>query len=180
MSVAVDIPANEAGVVRVFALSRTKAEARAVRDDDTARTAALGASLDQTHVDVFPVADLAGVGLVQYLTDGHGVPPEALSADRAKLEQLDGWVMVVLSRAAGGTATRLRLDPHVTLIGTYDTTRTDWRAPAPLTSDAAAPYSAPVSGGRKRPSDAAMSGRIAMIALLVLGLLTWAMVWISG
>ena len=44
-----------------------------------------------------------------------------------------------------------------------------------MTSEAATELTAP----KKQPSDAAMSGRIALLALLVLALLTWVMILVA-
>lgn len=180
MSADMRVPPNERGVIRVFALSMTDKEARALKDDPEAIDAALGASVDAQHVEVFPVSDLEGVGLVGYLAEGNAVPPEQLSPDRAKLEKLGGWVMIVFSLAFGDRETVLKPAPALTLIGTYGEIRTDWRSTETVKADSAKPYSAPAETVKKRPSDAAMSGRIAMIALLVLGLLTWVMIRIGG
>lgn len=180
MTKLIDVPSNERGMIRVFALSMTDKEARALKDDPEAIGTALGASVDAQHVEVFPVSDLEGIGLVGYLVEGNAVPPEQLSSDRAKLEKLGGWVMIVFSLAFGDRATALQPAPTLTLIGTYGETRTDWRATKTVEADSAKPYSAPPETVKKKPSDAAMSGRIAMIALLVLGLLTWVMIRIGG
>jgi len=49
----------------------------------------------------------------------------------------------------------------------------------PLRSDGAAPQAAEPKP-RKSPSDAAMSGRIAMLALVVLAVLVGLMIWVGG
>ncbi|MFL4470256.1 hypothetical protein ACERZ8_10355 [Tateyamaria armeniaca] len=180
MSETIDIPANQSGVIRVFALSMTDIEAKALKSDPAAINAALGAEVDAEQVEIFPISDLEGVGLVGYLNDGNAVPMDDLAPDRAKLDRLGGWVMIVFSRAFGGQATTLAPASALTLIGTYGAEGVDWRATKNVTSDAAKPYSAPQAEGKKRPSDAAMSGRVATVVLILLGLLVWLMVWISG
>ncbi|GGX53400.1 hypothetical protein GCM10007385_21820 [Tateyamaria omphalii] len=180
MSADMRVPPNERGVIRVFALSMTDKEAQALKDDPEAIDAALGASVDAEQVEVFRVSDLEGIGLVGYLVEGNAVPPEQLSPDKAKLAKLGGWVMIVFSLAFGDRETALNPATTLTLIGTYGEIRTDWRAAETVEADSAKPYSAPPETVKKKPSDAAMSGRIAMIALLVLGLLTWVMIRIGG
>ncbi|WP_299723847.1 hypothetical protein [uncultured Tateyamaria sp.] len=180
MNTPLTIPANQSGVIRVFALSMDEGEAKALKSDPNALNAALGAEVDAEQVEIFPVSDLEGVGLVGYLAEGNAVPMEDLTPDRAKLDRLGGWVMIVFSRAFDGQATTLAPAPALTLIGTYGAAGVDWRATETVTSEAAKPYSAPQMSGKKRPSDAAMSGRIATIVLILLGLLVWLMVWISG
>ncbi|WP_299549976.1 hypothetical protein [uncultured Tateyamaria sp.] len=180
MSADLRIPPNERGVIRVFALSMTDQDARALKDDSDAIDAALGTSVDANQVEVFPVSDLEGVGLVGYLAEGNAVAAEQLSPDKAKLDKLGGWVMIVFSLAFEDRETVLEPVAALTLIGTYGEVRTDWRATETVEADSAKPYSAPPETVKKKPSDAAMSGRIAMIALLVLGLLTWVMIRIGG
>ncbi|MEX0367125.1 MAG: hypothetical protein AB3N22_13710 [Ruegeria sp.] len=174
------VPPNERGVIRVFALSLTDAEAKALKADPDAISTALGTTVDADHVEVFPVADLEGIGLTGYLSEGNAVPVEQLAPDRAKLDKLGGWVLIVFSLAFADRATTLTPGAALTLIGTYGETRTDWRATETVTADSAKPYAAPAETVRKKPSDAAMSGRIAMIALIVLGLLTYLMIRIGG
>jgi hypothetical protein len=180
MSNPISIPANEVGVIRVFALSMSGAEAEALKDDPQALQSVLGTQVDADQIEVFPVSDLEGVGLVGYLAEGNAVPLDQLAPDRAKLDRLGGWVMIVFSRAFGDQAASLSPAPELTLIGTYGEIRTDWRATETVEADSAKPYSAPPETVKKRPSDAALSGRVAMIVLILLGLFTWAMIWIAG
>ncbi|MEM8654825.1 MAG: hypothetical protein AAGF36_08770 [Pseudomonadota bacterium] len=175
-----EVPPNERGMIRVFALSMTEEQAQALKDNSSAIDAALGTQVNAEQVEVFPVSDLEGVGLAGYLAEGNAVPPEQLAPDRAKLDKLGGWVLIVYSRAFGDRAATLRPTAALTLIGVYGERRTDWSAAETVETDSAKPYSAPPETVKKTPSDAAMSGRIAMIALLVLGLLTWLVIWIGG
>ncbi|APX12305.1 hypothetical protein [Tateyamaria omphalii] len=180
MTALIDIPTNERGVIRVFALSMTDKEAQALKDDPAAINMALGADVNADQVEVFPVADLEGVGLVGYLTEGNAVPMDQITPDRAKLEKLGGWVLIIFSLAFEDRAATLDPASSLTLIGTYGELRTDWGAAEKVEADSAKPYSAPSETVKKKPSDAAMSGRIAMIALIVLGILTYLMIWIGG
>ena len=180
MSAPIDIPAHQSGVIRVFALSMSDADAKALKSDPSARAAALGAEVDAEQVEIFPVSDLEGVGLAGYLIEGNAVPAADIAPDRAKLDRLGGWVMIVFSRAFKGEATTLTLAPSLTLIGTYGAAGVDWRATETIRSEAAKPYSGVSKAGRKRPSDAAMSGRIAMLVLISLALFTWLFIWIAG
>ncbi|MEO0666360.1 MAG: hypothetical protein AAFZ99_00475 [Pseudomonadota bacterium] len=182
MSTPINIPARERGVVRVLALSMTNDEARKLKDDAAAIAQVLGtdAPLDTDHVELFPITDLEGVGLMGYLTDGAGIPADQLGPDRAKLERLGGWVMVVFSLAFDDRATALTPDPALALIGTYGEVRTDYSADALITSEAAKPYTTPPEPGKKRPSDAAMSGRVATLVLIVLAIFTYLFIRLAG
>lgn len=111
------IPAHDRDGVRVFT-------AKLTADDlhrDKARLAAdlLGdPDLDPAYVEIFDLADLSGVGLSGYLTEGLGVPEAAIS-DPARLDALTGPVLILLSKALHGREVTLTPDPRLTLIGTY-------------------------------------------------------------
>ena len=179
------VSATERGIVRVFALSMDAAEAKALRDDvpesvdaTGPQAAALGvAHLDSDFTELFAIKDIAEIGLTGYLEQGNGIDPAQLAPDRAKLEALDGWVFLVYSHAFGGKATTLKPKPELTLIGAYSEPGVDWSETKALSSDAAI---GTVYPARKKPSDAAMSGRIATLALLVLFALTGLMVWVAS
>ena len=180
MTAGIPVLADERGTVRVFALSMTDKEAKALKERPGAIAQTLGcdAPLDTAHLDLFPVRDLDEVGLVNYLADGAGIPEAQLIPDRSKLDQLDGWVLVVYAYAFGGRAITLFPRAALTLIGTYAAARTDWTTNAPLQAHSAEPFSGAPSA--KRPSDAALSGRVALIVLIGLGLFTYIFIRIAG
>ncbi len=171
----ISLAAGERGVVRVFALSLSEAEAEALREAGVGHLFG-GVAVDAGGLEIFPVSDLEDVGLWGLLQDGHGVAQDQLEQDRAKLAALDGWVIVATSQAFPAGPANVTLAPEITLIGTYWEPKVDWTDTVTLQS-AAATEAAPA---KKRPSDAAMSGRIAMLALLVLFALTAVVVWVSG
>ncbi|WP_282062823.1 hypothetical protein [Roseobacter litoralis] len=182
----ISVPALESGVIRVFALSLSEADAKTLRDSassqdtQSALNDALGAKkLDLQHVEVFAIADLSEMALADYLLEGAGATPSSLEKDRGKLSALDGWVMVVYSSAFGGVAQEITPAPELTLIGSYPQEGADWTGGVDLRTPSAAPNQDPPEYPpvKKRPSDAAMSGRIATVALLVafgvVGLMLW-------
>ena len=188
-----DVKANEAGVVRVFALSMGDDQAKALKantadgtegtDASSLQELALGATtVNDDHVEVFPVSDLGDMTLPDYLKEGAGVATQALDADRFKLASLEGWVMVVYSTAFRGVAQTLSPSAQLTLVGTYAQEGIDWSPQIDLSTPSALPQKddAAAPAQKKRPSDAAMSGRIATLALLVMFLLVGLMVWIAG
>ena len=128
-------PAHDRDGVRVFSARLTLDDLR--RDKAGLAAALLGdPDLDPAFIELFDLADLTGVGLPGYLTEGLGVPEAALAADRARLEALTGPVLILMSKALHGRAANLTLDPRVTLVGTY----TEARSPVhfePLPSAAA-------------------------------------------
>lgn len=112
------IPAHERDQVRVFSAALSPEEMAG--DKARLAPALLGdADLDPTHVELFDVADLSDVGLTGYLTEGLGVSDVALAPDRARLDEVTGPVLILLSRALHGRAATLTPDPRLSLIGTY-------------------------------------------------------------
>ncbi len=182
MSNKIQISATEAGVVRVFAVDIPPDQIATftARNGSWPLRAALGAeTLDPEHAVVFDADDLADLGLPGYLHDGHAIPEDQIEQMRAKLMAQDGTVMVITSPAFGGTAQTLNPRAPLRLIATFTEQRD------PITFDALPDASArtpeheekPV---RKAPSDAAMSGRVATIVLLVLAILVAVMVWVAS
>lgn len=132
------ISAHETGAVRVFSVSMPAADLTPYMLDNALIGELLGAPIaDPQYVELFPISDLEGLGLIGYLTEGQGVPPDLVADDRARLAALDGNVLVLLSGAFDGdTNTTLALDPRLTLIGTYIEKRPA-RAPVALPSASA-------------------------------------------
>ena len=122
MTDAIPIRQGESGIVRVFALDLPAEQVAAFADPggDWPLKQALGASvLVRDRVQVFPLSDLDGVGLHDYLLDGMGVAPEALAPDAGALDALEGHVVILPSAALGGAAQTLHPRPPLRLVGTY-------------------------------------------------------------
>ena len=187
MSDRFDVKENEHGLVRLFSVDLPPTEIKAFADrdfdsddDDPAWPLkdALGATyLDEDFIELFPVSDLTGLGLPGYMIEGLGIAETDIAEDQARLSAIKGHVLVVTSNAFGGIAQTLRPRAPLKWIGTY----AEETAPVtfqPLPSEAA---QGNVNTETKPvPSNAAMSGRVAMAALLVLALLVAVMIWIAG
>lgn len=165
---AIPLPAGEHGRIRVFSLSMS---AEAAESLDLAQ--ALGiAPDDPTRVEIFPVSNLEGVGLAGYLVEGCGIPEAQVAPDRARLDALDGHVMLLFSRAFDGPVT-LTPAPELTLIGTYDEHRPETTAP-PIETESARPYTgAPRKSPRavraaSRRAGAIFFGLVMLFLLIVL------------
>lgn len=169
------IPHAEHGIIRVFAISRPMVTmARALKQQNKAALASalLGHDVTLDDIELFALADLAGIGLYGYLSEGYDLDREALRRDRVRLEALDGYVLLLFSRVSlQGPVT---LVPHsdITLIGTYARARAKSAAP-PLTTPSAELYS-----GVKRKPDAARRSRVgsaitATATLLIILILWW-------
>lgn len=171
MSETFHVSAREFGLVRIFAVDLPR---DALEGFDVARTLGVDA-LDPAHLELFDLSDIAEIGLSGYMTEGLGIAPAEL--DSARLDALTGPVLILRSAAFRGQAVTLRPRAPLRWIGTYAEERAAVQfEPLP----AGAPESDAPPPTRPRPSDAAMSGRVAMIALLVIFALTALMVWIAG
>lgn len=171
MSERFQVSATERGIIRVFAIDLPEDQV-----DGFDPAPALGVTaLESQYVELFPVSDLKGVGLSGYMSEGLGVAETEL--DKSRLDALDGHVLIVLSGAFGEQPVTLTPKAPLRWIGTY----TEEHAPVqfePLPDAAAQGQIAPEA--KKRPSNAALSGRVAMMALLVIFALTGLMVWIAA
>ncbi|WP_306130752.1 hypothetical protein [Roseovarius sp. MMSF_3350] len=185
MSDRIEIRESESGVVRVFDVDLTRAEAETFnrRNGSWPLQEALGAeSLDPHYVDLMQVEDLEGYGLSQYLEQGMGVSSHDLEDAHVLIEGLKGTVLVVGSGAFGGQAQVLTPRKPLRLVATFSEESSPVQF-EPLPSAGAQVAPAPEEAREtevKKKSDAAMSGRVAMIALLVLFVLTAAVVWVAS
>jgi len=178
MSAMLQITPGERGQIRVFAINRPAADIAAMLaaapKADVAR-ALLGAPhLDTKSAELFPVSDLDGLGLAQYLVEGYEVPEETLSEDRRKLDALDGYVLLIFSDSFGGAAAELTPSADLTAIGSYAETLPDHRQ-RPTVTPSAALYSgthatSPVSARR----GSAMRVLLLVALAVALGLMLWA------
>lgn len=129
-----DIPAGERDRTHVFALDLVEGQTLPLPPQDIER--ALGAeSLDHAHVEQIAAADLTGVGLSGYLTEGLGLPTADVAPLREQLGRLD-HALLVHSRAFGGLAHSLIVTPplrHLASLSQPDTPITL----KPLQSDSA-------------------------------------------
>lgn len=175
MSDQIAITATEAGVVRLFAVDLDPADLEAFhrRNGRWPLQEALGADLlDPGHVDLIRIGDLEGVGLRGYLEQGMGVSRAELDSAGAVLDGLSGAVLVVGSRAFGGQAQHLTVRaPLRYLASLHEET-------PPVRFDPL-PEGPPAAPKRRPPSAAAMSGRVAMVALFLMFALTALMIWIA-
>lgn len=180
MSKDIDIPADEHGHLRLFAVNLTPQEVTALEEGKPEKIGLmLGAGdLDTSFLELVQISDLEALGLTGYLHEGYGLSDAVLGPDRSKLNALAGHVLIVLSLAFRNKAVKIKARPDLTLIGSYVTDGPDWSGGLDIESKSAEPYSGPPP--KKRPSDAAMSGRIATFALLFIFIFTAVFIWIAA
>lgn len=119
MSERIEVPAHEAGVVRVLALDLAPEEAARWRAPGGADplAEALGADpFDRTYAEVVRLADLGSMPLSTYLAEGYGIGEAELAHLRGRLDALSGHVAVVMSAAFAGTAQSLTVRAPLRLV----------------------------------------------------------------
>ena len=181
------VTADERGVIRIYGidLPADQIQLFAERpqtggDDPWPLRASLGvtADLNEDSIEIVDVEALGEIGLAGYLTLGNGVAPADVEPYRELLTGVQGHVAIVFSSAFKGAAQTLSPAPPLRFIAAFR------EEGAPVTFEALPDDSAKGTlsdAPRKKPvSDAAMSGRVATIALLVMALLVWLMIKIAG
>ena len=172
----ITIPADDYGQIRVFSMPAPLPPDLAQKDTAALRALFGVEGLNPDFVDVIDPRDLAPMGLADYLRQGYDVEPDA--ADTAALQGLsDRIVVLLMSRATTGDEVTLSLASDVRHETTLSTAAA-LAVPQAMRSDAARG----VVGDppQKAPSDGAISGRVAMIALLVLFAVVGLMIWVAA
>jgi hypothetical protein len=182
VSDAAHVTAREHGVLRVFHLSYPLSMEAEHMDTSGGLADALGVpALDARDVQIVTLSEIGDMGLAELIRQGYGVSDEDLAPLRARLDALTGKVAILRSGAFGGQPAHLNTEGGARLVATMH----EGAAPPPrITAGSGAHESARgtlgTAGGRRAPSNAAMSGRVAMVALVVLFALVALMVWIGG
>ncbi|TNJ47617.1 hypothetical protein [Phaeobacter sp. B1627] len=175
MSDIIEIPKGARDQVLVFDLDMPPEQAAFLRDEDAALAQVLGiATLDRAQVEIFPVEDLDGLGLLGYLRDGLGVSEADLSRHGLKLDGLTGYVLVLRARAFDGALTRLTPADGVVLAARLGEAGTDWQSQGQIKSDAAQPRlrTAPrVARSRARTIGATLFAVVMALILLLIWVL---------
>lgn len=170
-----NIPANDHGALYILELNRPSPDGLEDKTD-IAMQAIFGPVLVNTdYVDAIPPGMLADITLPDLIRNGYDMPVS--DADAEEMRGMMGTAVLVMSAAFGGQNQTIDLPADVRLVTVLRETP-ELRAPRPIHTDTADGI---LTGGKtkKRPSDAAMSGRIATIALIVMFLLVGLMVWIA-
>lgn len=174
MTPALTIAKGERGLIRLFTLDMPKEQVKFLQNEPGALEQVLGSELlDRDHVDIFDVADLDELGLSGYLIEGCGVPGANITDIRDDLDAIEGFVLVLRSRAFGDVAARLTPADAVRLVGQFSETPTDWSA-QPLETESAKPFSAPQ--GETTGKERFPWGRLIWPAVIVVGALLYKLV----
>ncbi len=177
------VKASEHGVLRVFHLSYAVSMEIGHMGTLDGLAKALGVErLEERDVQVVALGEIREMGLSEFLKLGYGIDEAELAPQRAALDGLEGKVAVLRSGAFGGQDVQLAAENGTRLVATL---HEGGPPPRQLVQAERTPASAKGSLGvpdsaKGRPSDAAMSGRVAIAALLVLFALVAIMVWVAG
>ena len=170
-----NIPANNHGAIYVLELNRPIPEGLDAKTD-AAMMAVFGKVVVNTdYVDAVTPGMLIDMTLADLIRNGYEMPVS--DRDAEKLRCLGGTVVLVMSAAFGGNELTIDLPSDVRLVTTLRE-GASMSAPQPIHTESAKGIVPP--SGKKVPSQAAMSGRVATIALLVMFLLVAIMIWIAG
>jgi len=133
------------------------------------------------HKDVQQVgkAALDGMPLADFLITAYDIDPAEIAPHAAALNALDGMVLIIRSSAFKDRPVTLKTNNQAKLIATFKEPDTATTIILPLMSNSADGILTPPPV-KKKPSDAAMGGRVATVALLVMGLLVWLMIKVAG
>lgn len=140
--------------------------------------AAIGVSgLSADHVQHVVLAELGDMPLRSFLSVAYEIDASVL--DKAtELDDLTGHIFIVRSSAFLDRPVTLKTDGAARLVATLWEPSNVSGFATPIETESAKGILTPPT--RKKPSDAAMSGRVATIALLVMGLLVWVMIKVGG
>ncbi|MEO0751837.1 MAG: hypothetical protein AAFY25_08540 [Pseudomonadota bacterium] len=173
------VTAHEHGRVRVFSLGyRVSMELQHFEAVDRLADALGVESLIAEDVQIVDLSVVRDMGFSAFLMEAYGITEDEMTPLSDTLNALQGHAAVLRSGAFGGTAVVLPGSGEATLVATLHEPRMS--APDLMPS-----YDSARSGGagkaNKKPiSDKAMSGRIAMYALLAVFAFTILFVWIAS
>lgn len=171
MSDLLTVRPGEMRAVRVFHLDLAPEHVRFLRDEPGALADALGVpALDPAHVQILKLADLDELGLATYLTEGAGVDEAEVAPDRARLDALTGYALILLSRAHQGRAETLTPRKGIEPVAIYGQPATDWTA-GRIQTDSALPGRVPPRAARDRARR--IGGGIFAVVMLLVALILW-------
>lgn len=174
-----EVKAGEHGVVRVFSLGyRVSMELQHFEAVDKLAEALGVDHLKPEDVQIVDLSAVREMGFSGFLREAYGVTQEELAPLAESLNALQGHVAVLRSGAFEGVALTLPTSDEVRLVATLHEPRMS--APAPMPNFESASGTAKGPKERRPVSDKAMSGRIAMYALLVVFAFTIMFVWIAA
>ena len=177
---------HERGRLHVFAVNRPKADIAAVFTPpetgadrlqpapELLRDLADVDGLDPAGAELIPLADLVGLGLSGYLSEGLDIPEADIAEYKRKLDALEGYGLILTSRAFQGNSFALAETASLTHIASFDPPGTDWRPAGPMPSEAARPYSGKGQSPREARNRAQRMGGLIFAAFMIV---IFAVIW---
>lgn len=162
------VTSSELGMVRVFALDMPAEQVQFLCEPG-ALAQVLGVDhLDTECADIFDISDLEGVGLAGYLMEGSGIPNDQITPDLARLDAINGPVLILHSRAFDGQPAALAPAKNLHLIGVYQVEPVDWTA-SPIKTNSAKPNSgAPLPPRQARAEARRIGGTVFAIFMAII------------
>ena len=174
---------TEHGLVRLFVLNRPADLPRGEALELAQIADWLGVqALNTADVQQIWTDDLTDLPLDDLLRQGYDIPAAEIAPHRAAIDgtmDLHPTIFVIIrSSAFLSKPLTLKQDGPLHLIATLREPGADVTFETLPNPDPEAVLEDPPQ--KKKPSDAAMSGRIATVALLLMALLVWLMIWVAG
>lgn len=174
-----EVKAGEHGVVRVFSLGyKVSMELQHFEAVDRLATALGMSQLNADDVQIVDLSAVRDMGFAAFLVEAYGVSEEEVGPFVETLTSLQGHVAILRSGAFGGLTVSLPASQEVRLVATLHEPRMS--APEPMPDYESASGSGAIEKTKKPVSDKAMSGRVAMYALLAVFAFTVMFVWIAS
>ncbi|WP_342068967.1 hypothetical protein [Yoonia algicola] len=171
----IEIPADDFGQIRVFATDITLSP-EVIEKTPRGLEHLFDADLNPDYIDIVRVSDLDGMALSTYIATGYDMAADLV--DKAAVDAITGYAILVLSRATGGIETTLTLAEGVTHVTTYSPIARI--VPQETLTSAASEGTLPPPPAKAPKSDARMSGMVATYALLAMFALVALMIWVGG
>ena len=174
---------NEHGLIRVFLVGRPPDLKVGERLPLARICEALGVDrLNEQDIQQIWNTEIEDLSFTDFLRKGYEVNEDDVARENFALDAMDevkALILVIRSSAFVERPATITLEGplmnHVATLREPDASVVFRPLP-----DAGAKGPVEDPPQKKRPSDAAMSGRIATLALLVMGLLVWLMIWVAG
>ncbi|MEM1360223.1 MAG: hypothetical protein AAGF94_00715 [Pseudomonadota bacterium] len=181
---------GEAQVLRIFGIAPGSLAEATLLTSSTEGPEALAQSaghtlgqilLDPAWIELVDQKDVASIGgLVAYLETGYDPPKDALSKLREALRGAPQYVLLVLSRAFGNEAIRFLPSSGLEPLVAVSLVHPPAPAMAMAPDDSAGPLDAKAPPVKAPMSQARISGMVAFVALIFIGLFTTFIVLIAG
>jgi len=169
------IPANDHGQIRVFSATGPIVQSLTTDLREGVAIAFGSLALNLDYVDLVDIAALEDMTLADLLAHGYDIEPDG--ADRTALDAITDHAILVMSRATGGVEVTLSPAEGITHITTCGDAA-HLSVPEPIPTEAAKGLIPEPPA--KVKSDAAIGGRVATIALILMFALVGLMIWIGG